>query len=84
MSKPHEKTFFWDRVVRPNIRKSGHVVMDLCTTEGTFERRIVAKSHSVAGGYRVARKAKWGDLWRFGKRIPHKFRKEGTYGKRLW
>ena len=51
---------------------------------GLIERRIVAKSHGLEGGYRFAKKARWGDLWYFGLRIPNKFRKEGRSGKRLW
>jgi hypothetical protein len=33
----------------------------------------VAKSHGEE--YTEGRKLGWGDLWRFGKRIPNKFRK---------
>lgn len=62
--------------------------MDLCSNEslktGELERRIIAKSHGIEGGYRMSKKLKWGDLWYFQKRIPNKFRKEGRFGKRLW
>ena len=56
----------------------------MCNAEGEIERRIIAKSHGIEGGYRLVKKAKWGDLWYFEKRIPHKFRKETKFGKRLW
>jgi ribosomal protein RSM22 (predicted rRNA methylase) len=79
-----ERTFFWSRVIRPNIKEEGHVITDLCTPEGEFDRRIIAKSHKFEGGYNLSRKIKWGDLWRYHKRIPHKFRKAGLWGKRLW
>lgn len=82
--EPHEKSFFWPRVIRPVIRKHKHSIMDLCNTEGEMERRIIAKSHGLEGGYNKAKKLRWGDLWYFERRIPHKFRKEGKYGKRLW
>lgn len=41
--------------------------MDLCTNEGEFERRTVAKSHEEYGknGYKELKRLKWGDLWRF-------------------
>lgn len=62
--------------------------MDLCSREsgqtGLLERRIIAKSHGLEGGYRMAKKLKWGDLWYFSRRVPNKFRKEGKFGKRLW
>lgn len=79
-----ERTYFWDRIIRPNLKSPGHVLMDLCTTEGKAERRIIAKSHLAEGGYSLSRKVRWGDLWRYHKRIPHKFRKSGRWGKRLW
>ena len=55
------------------MKRGGHFVMNLCTRKGTWERRIIAKSHGEE--YKEGRKVKWGDLWRFGKRIPNKFRK---------
>ena len=85
---PLEKSYFWPRIIRPVIRKHKHSILDLCSQEsgetGHLERRIIAKSHGLEGGYRLAKKMKWGDLWYFQKRVPHKFRKEGKYGKRLW
>jgi len=53
-------------------------------TTDQLERRIIAKSHGLEGGYRMAKKLKWGDLWYFPDRVPNKFRKEGRFGKRLW
>ena len=72
----------WDRVVFPTIKKGGHLIMDLCTTRGTLEKKISARSHGEE--YKEARRLRWGDLWRFGRRIPNKFRKERKYGKRVW
>lgn len=78
-----EKSFFWDRIIFPIMRKSKHVVYDLCTRDGEFERRITAKSHGTTE-YKSIKKLKWGDLWPFNRRIPNKFRKEGPNGPRLW
>ncbi len=58
--------------------------MDVCSPNGKIERRIIAKSHGLEGGHKKAKKARWGDLWYFDKRIPNKFRKESQFGKRLW
>lgn len=38
-----EQTYYWDRIVRPNLKQAKHVIMDLCTSEGNFERRIIGK-----------------------------------------
>jgi ribosomal protein RSM22 (predicted rRNA methylase) len=81
---PLDKSYFWPRIILPVIKKDGHSILDLCNNEGELERRIIAKSHGMEGGYRKVKKVKWGDLWYFEKRIPHKFRKEGKFGKRLW
>lgn len=70
------------------IRKHKHTIIDMCSAKsmenGLLDRRIIAKSHGLDGGYRLAKKMKWGDLWYISERVPNKFRKEGRYGKRLW
>lgn len=85
---PLQKSYFWPRVIRPAIGKHKHVILDLCTKDsgkaGQLQRRVIAKSHGLEGGYRMAKKAKWGDLWYFKHRVPNKYRKEGRFGKRLW
>jgi ribosomal protein RSM22 (predicted rRNA methylase) len=83
-TKPDEKSFFWPRVIRPVIRKHKHTIMDICNKEGEIERRIIAKSHGLEGGYIKSKRVRWGDLWYFERRVPNKFRKEGKHGKRLW
>ncbi|GHJ38037.1 small ribosomal subunit Rsm22 family protein [Streptomyces sp. TS71-3] len=45
---------------RPQIRK-GHVLLDLCTEDGTLTRTTVTKRQGPA--YRAARDASWGDAW---------------------
>ena len=79
-----DRSQFWERIVKPIIPKTKHHIMDICTTEGKIERRIIAKSHGKLGGFKEIKKLKWGDLWRFSKRIPHKYRKETNKGIRLW
>lgn len=81
---PAEKSFFWPRLIRPVLKKHKHSIIDLCTTDAAIERRIIAKSHGLEGGHRKIKKMSWGDLWYFERRIPHKFRKESKFGKRLW
>lgn len=55
----------WARIVRPPLKRTGHVILDLCTPQGTFERRIATKGKlkPFPGAYRSARKARWGALW---------------------
>jgi ribosomal protein RSM22 (predicted rRNA methylase) len=79
-----EKSFFWERLIRPAIRSQRHTILDLCTKEGRSERRIISKSHKTIGGYKTSKKVNWGDLWYIPYWLPNKFRKEGKKGKRLW
>lgn len=66
------------------MKKSKHKIVDLCTSDGELERVIVAKSHE-GGEFKASKNLKWGDLWRFPRRIPNKYRREGGRGsKRLW
>ena len=79
-----EQSYNWSRVVRPRIKGSRHVIIDLCSRNGKLERRIVSHSHGREGGYKIAKNIKWGDLWFIPQWLPNKFRKEGNKGKRLW
>lgn len=63
------KSYFWPRVVIPPYKRGEHVLLDVCSAPHNFERLSVAKSSPKHHGYRFARKAMWGDLWRFPKRI---------------
>lgn len=47
------------------LKRTGHVVFDLCTPEGQLERWTLPRSYSRQA-YHDARKAKWGDLWALG------------------
>ncbi len=49
------------RIIRHPLKRSGHVILDLCTSESTAERVIVSRRDKEA--YRQARAAKWGDRW---------------------
>jgi hypothetical protein len=52
-------------LVRPPLKRSGHVVLDVCTPQGTFERRIASHSKMAPFpfAYRAARKSRWGGWW---------------------
>lgn len=61
-----EKSYFWPRIVRPNIKRQKHVVMDLCTRESeTLQRVTKTKGKLPNHIYKYVRKAGWGDLWPF-------------------
>jgi ribosomal protein RSM22 (predicted rRNA methylase) len=49
------------RIIKAPIRKSGHVILDLCKQNGKLERRIISKSDGKA--YAKARESEWGDEW---------------------
>jgi ribosomal protein RSM22 (predicted rRNA methylase) len=55
----------WARLARPPLKRDRHVILDLCTPQGTFERRVASKGklQGVPGAYRAARKSRWGALW---------------------
>jgi len=65
----HEKSYFWPRVLFPVIKAGQHTLIDVCSAPQNFERLSVSKSKPHAFGYRYSRKAMWGDLWRFPKRV---------------
>jgi ribosomal protein RSM22 (predicted rRNA methylase) len=80
----HQETLFWDRMVGRNGKHGKHITLKLCSTDGTYEERVIAKSHGLEGGWKWVNRAKWGDLWPFPRRIPNRFRKMSRKGKRLW
>lgn len=55
----------WARLVRPPLKRGGHVILDVCTPQGTFERRIASHSKMAPFpfAYRAARKSRWGGWW---------------------
>jgi len=53
------------RALYQPMKRRGHVLLDVCTPSGTFERWTVPRSWSKQA-YRDARKSKWGDLWALG------------------
>ncbi|GAM87102.1 hypothetical protein ANO11243_051230 [Dothideomycetidae sp. 11243] len=66
---PHGLTL--PRMIMPPLKRTGHIILDLCTPSGTLERWTVTKSFSKQA-FRDARKSAWGDLWALGAktRIP--------------
>jgi len=62
------------RIMAPAQQKKEHLYLELCTTDGDIERWAVAKSHKEH--YRHARKAQWGDLWPFEKRISNRTKRK--------
>lgn len=58
---PHDHPQSGDRIIKAPIRKTGHVILDLCTKSGQEERRIVSKSEGEI--YTRARDCDWGDEW---------------------
>lgn len=55
----------WARLVRPPLKRSKHVILDVCTPQGSLERRIASKGklRGTPGAYRAARASQWGGLW---------------------
>ncbi|KAF2228652.1 hypothetical protein EV356DRAFT_497864 [Viridothelium virens] len=53
------------RLIVPPLKRKGHIILDLCTPSGTFERWTVPRSYGKQA-FRDARKSSWGDLWALG------------------
>ena len=62
-------SFSWPRIARPPLKRNGHVIHDVCSSEGKLKRFVAAKSHGKEE-YHDARKSSWGDLW------PHSIKTE--------
>jgi ribosomal protein RSM22 (predicted rRNA methylase) len=53
------------RILPGPLKRKGHILLDVCTPSGTYERWMVRKGLGKQV-FRDARKAKWGDLWALG------------------
>jgi hypothetical protein len=55
----------WSRIVRPALKKKGHVILDVCHSSGVMARHTVSKANAFAipGFYKGLRKAEWGGLF---------------------
>ena len=49
------------RIIRHPLKRSGHVILDLCTSGAAAQRQVISRRDKQS--YRPARSAKWGDLW---------------------
>lgn len=56
------------RSIQPPLKRTGHIILDLCTPAGKIERWTVPKSFGKQA-YRDARKSQWGDLWALGAKV---------------
>jgi ribosomal protein RSM22 (predicted rRNA methylase) len=64
-SSPQAHSLSLPRTVFPPLKRTGHVILDVCTPAGTLERWTVPRSFSRRA-FRDARKSSWGDLWALG------------------
>lgn len=58
---PHSTPASKARVIKAPIKKTGHVILDLCTPDGSLERLVIAQSNGKE--YAKARDTLWGDEW---------------------
>jgi ribosomal protein RSM22 (predicted rRNA methylase) len=49
------------KLLRPPLRRGSHVILDLCTSTGAFQRMTIGKRSVESDYYRHARKIHWGD-----------------------
>lgn len=79
-----QESFLWPRFVRPAIRRTKHIVFDLCRVN-KLERLVLSKGKANKDVYKFLRKCAWGDLWPFkeGELINEEKRKEKFKNYRL-
>ncbi|MBY0500984.1 MAG: small ribosomal subunit Rsm22 family protein [Alphaproteobacteria bacterium] len=61
VASPHIHPVPENRIIKAPIRKTGHVILDLCTQKGQVERRVISKTDGNT--YTKARDAEWGEEW---------------------
>ncbi|KAH7334485.1 mitochondrial small ribosomal subunit Rsm22-domain-containing protein [Rhizoctonia solani] len=66
----------WPRIIYPPMKRSGHVIMDTCTNEGSIARITIPRSQGKQAYY-DARKANWGDAFPHPPRITPLIRTRG-------
>lgn len=60
---PHPSTpLAQNRIIKAPLKKTGHIILDLCTHQGTLSRKIISKRDKEA--YTQARTRLWGGIWR--------------------
>ncbi|CBQ68211.1 conserved hypothetical protein [Sporisorium reilianum SRZ2] len=56
------ESYAWPRLIRPPLKKGGHVTLDACCASGNIERFTISKA-SGKQAYQDARKSRCGDLF---------------------
>ncbi|KAK0557320.1 hypothetical protein OC846_000539 [Tilletia horrida] len=56
------ESYEWPRLIRPPLKKGGHVTFDACCASGAIERFTIPKSAGKQA-YQDARKSSWGDIF---------------------
>ncbi|GAB5356513.1 hypothetical protein AAMO2058_000296100 [Amorphochlora amoebiformis] len=51
------------RLVAAPLKKGGHVILEMCTAEGSYVRATIGKSAGSA--YKAAKAKSWGDRWEY-------------------
>ncbi|KAG8691257.1 37S ribosomal protein S22 [Ceratobasidium sp. 423] len=72
----HSAIGAWPRIIYPPMKRSGHVIMDTCTNEGSIARITIPRSQGKQAYY-DARKANWGDAFPHPPRITPLIRTRG-------
>lgn len=72
----HSAIGTWPRIVYPPMKRSGHVILDTCTNEGSIARITIPRSQGKQAYY-DARKANWGDAFPHAPRITPLVRTRG-------
>ncbi|KAM5531353.1 hypothetical protein V8D89_014998 [Ganoderma adspersum] len=57
-----QEAYGWPRLVFPPIKRSGHIILDVCHPQGQIMRMTIPKSQGKQPYY-DARKSSWGDIF---------------------
>ncbi|KAI1794008.1 Rsm22-domain-containing protein [Ganoderma leucocontextum] len=57
-----QEAYSWPRLVFPPIKRSGHIILDVCHPQGQIMRMTIPKSQGKQPYY-DARKSSWGDIF---------------------
>ncbi|KAI0323089.1 mitochondrial small ribosomal subunit Rsm22-domain-containing protein [Amylostereum chailletii] len=75
-----QEAFHWPRLVFPPMKRSGHIILDVCAPEGQIIRMTIPKSQGKQPYY-DARKSDWGDIFPHEPKNPSQVRYQPVRAK---
>ncbi|TBU34443.1 Rsm22-domain-containing protein [Dichomitus squalens] len=73
-----QEAYSWPRLIFPPIKRSGHVILDVCHPQGQIMRMTIPKSQGKQPYY-DARKSSWGDIFPHEPKNPPQLRRQPAH-----